>query len=228
MQYDPDEADWIGRRTVEPAGQGAWHRHRQRCGWHASCPTADVGRVDRPATEHGSLQHAAGAREVALPPNGRIQMPDAHRERARPTGWAKGAQHHREPTRPPASLNLQAKKLGVLREGEQRTAAVCFSPSAEGLVRHDMARAAAIYVPTCRHAGRLRRRRRSKACITYSDLHGKHTASPPPGPTAIRSQPAGCGAAWKRSCPTSVDAPTAWILRKADVRRLGEPPCRQP
>lgn len=106
-RFDPDEADWIGRRL----------RLRRK--------TLTIGDDDAGGTlvalpvlgELIDLQRnleafaSAGAREIALPPNGRIQFP-------RLTGastayWVGEATSITESTPATGNLDLQAKKLGV-------------------------------------------------------------------------------------------------------------------
>src|SRR5205085_5311256 len=84
---------------------------------------------------------AAGAQEIALPPNGRIQFPKL-------TGgstayWVGEGSPLTESTPATGNLDLQAKKLGVFVKMNNELLRFA-SPSAEGLVRFDMARAAAM------------------------------------------------------------------------------------
>jgi hypothetical protein len=105
-KYDPDEADWIGRR----AGL-----RRKALGTDVE----DGGILIPPAMlgELIDLQRnfeafaAAGAREVALPPNGRIQFPKL--SGASSAYWVGEASAITESQPSTDSLSLQAKKLGV-------------------------------------------------------------------------------------------------------------------
>src|SRR5205085_5048611 len=83
----------------------------------------------------------AGAQEIALPPNGRIQFPKL-------TGgstayWVGEGTSITESAPATGNLDLQAKKLGVFVKLNNELLRFA-SPSAEGLVRFDMARAAAL------------------------------------------------------------------------------------
>ena len=84
------------------------------------------------------------------------------------------------------------------------------SPSAEGLVRFDMARAAALKADLAMLEGTGGTQ--IKGLITYSGI-GSHTASSPAA-NGDTFQPADV-ALMESKLPDAVDAPTAWVMRKA-------------
>lgn len=84
------------------------------------------------------------------------------------------------------------------------------SPSAEGLVRHDMARAAALKADLAMLEGTGGTQ--IKGLITYSGI-GTHTASTT-GTNGDTFQPADV-ALMDSKLPDAVDSPTAWVMRKA-------------
>ena len=136
-KYDPDEADWIGRR-LNPL--------RKALG--TITDTAGGSMVPLPMLgELIDLQRSlevfatAGAREVALPPNGRVQFPKL--TAASSAYWVGEGSTITESQPTTGNLDLQAKKLGVLVKINNELLRFA-SPSAEGLVRLDMARAAAL------------------------------------------------------------------------------------
>src|SRR5258707_8523522 len=83
----------------------------------------------------------AGAQEVALPPNGRVQFPKL--TAASTAYWVGEGSAITESAPTTGNLDLQAKKLGVFVKLNNELLRFA-SPSAEGLVRLDMARAAAL------------------------------------------------------------------------------------
>lgn len=107
-KYDPDEADWLTRRagfrtkalgTIDDAAGGSF------------VPLPVLGELID-LQRNLEAMAAAGSREIALPPNGRIQFPKL-------TGgstayWVGEASPITESTPATGNLDLQAKKLGVL------------------------------------------------------------------------------------------------------------------
>jgi len=201
-RFDPDEAVWIGRRL----------------GLHAKAlgtigDTTGGTLVALPVLgELIELQRnmevfaSAGCREIALPPNGRIQFPKL-------TGgstayWVGEAAAITESTPSTGNLDLQAKKLGVFVKLNNELLRFA-SPSAEGLVRLDMARVAALKADLAMLEGTGGTQ--LKGLITYNDLTA-HTASTT-GTNGDTFQPEDV-ALMEGKLPDAVEAPTAWIIRK--------------
>ena len=151
---------------------------------------------------------AAGAQEVALPPNGRMQFPKL-------TGgstayWVGEGEPITESQPATGNLDLQAKKLGVLVKVNNELLRFA-SPSAEGLVRLDMARVAALKADLAMLEGTGGTQ--IKGLLTYCGIthaHGQHDRAR----TATRSSRQDV-ALMDGKLPDAVDAPTAWVMRKA-------------
>src|SRR5438067_2902938 len=166
-KYDPDEADWIVRRL---------NPHRKALG--TLTDTAGGTLVPLPMLgELIDLQRSlevfatAGAREVALPPNGRIQFPKL--TAASTAYWVGEGSSITESQPTTGNLDLQAKKLGVFVKLNNELLRFA-SPSAEGLVRLDMARAAALKADQAMLEGTGGTQ--IKGLTTYTGI-GTHTAS---------------------------------------------------
>jgi HK97 family phage major capsid protein len=201
-KYDPDEADWLTRRagfrtkalgTIDDAAGGSF------------VPLPVLGELID-LQRNLEAMAAAGSREIALPPNGRIQFPKL-------TGgstayWVGEASPITESTPATGNLDLQAKKLGVLVKLNNELLRFA-SPSAEGLIRYDMARAAALKADQAMLEGTGGTQ--IKGLITYSGI-GTHTASTT-GANGDTFQPQDV-AAMEAKLPDAVDAPSAWIMRK--------------
>src|SRR5262249_3538764 len=146
----------------------------------------------------------AGCQEIALPPNGRIQFPKL-------TGgstayWVGEATSITESTPATGNLDLQAKKLGVF--GKINNEPLPFaSPSAEGLVRLDMARVAALKADLAMLEGTGGTQ--IKGLITYNDVT-THTATTT-GTNGDTFQPEDV-ALMEGKLPDAVEAPTAWLF----------------
>jgi HK97 family phage major capsid protein len=202
-KFDPDEADWIGRRLS---------LHRKALG--TLTDTAGGTMVPLPMLgELIDLQRSlevfatAGAREVALPPNGRIQFPKL--TAASTAYWVGEGSSITESQPTTGNLDLQAKKLGVFVKLNNELLRFA-SPSAEGLVRLDMARAAALKADLAMLEGTGGTQ--IKGVITYSDIT-THTASTT-GTNGDTFTPADV-ALMESKLPDAVEAPTAWVMRKA-------------
>jgi HK97 family phage major capsid protein len=150
---------------------------------------------------------SAGAREVALPPNGRVQFPKL--TGASTAYWVGEGSAVTESQPTTGNLDLQAKKLGVLVKLNNELLRFA-SPSAEGLVRLDMARAAALKADLAMLEGTGGTQ--IKGLITYSGI-ATHTASTP-GANGDTFQPNDI-ATMESKLPDVVEAPTAWVMRKA-------------
>jgi HK97 family phage major capsid protein len=202
-RFDPDEAGWIGRRTgLRSKALGT------------TDDTAGGTFVPLPMLgELIDLQRSlevfasAGAQEVALPPNGRVQFPKL--TGASTAYWVGEGNPITESQPTTGNLDLQAKKLGVFVKLNNELLRFA-SPSAEGLVRFDMARAAALKADLAMLEGTGGTQ--IKGLSTYSGI-GNHTASVAGGsgdtftPTDV--------ALMESKLPDAVDAPTAWVMRKA-------------
>src|SRR5207237_1908318 len=149
---------------------------------------------------------SAGAREIALPPNGRIQFPKL-------TGgstayWVGEAASITESTPTTGNLDLQSKRLGVFVKMNNELLRFA-SPSAEGLVRFDMARVAALKSDLAMLEGTGGTQ--IKGLLTYSDITA-HTASTTGGTgDTFQAQDV---AKMHSKLPDAVTSPSAWVMRK--------------
>jgi HK97 family phage major capsid protein len=200
-RFDPDEADWIARRTrtkalgtLDDAAGGSF------------VPAPMLGELID-LQRNLEAMATAGAREVALPPNGRIQFPKL--AGASTAYWVGEGNPITESQPATGNLDLQAKKLGVLVKLNNELLRFA-SPSAEGLIRYDMARAAALKADQAmlEGAGGLQ----IKGLITYAGIatHAAATA----GANGDTFQPQDV-AAMEAKLPDAVDSPTAWVMRKS-------------
>lgn len=203
-KYDPDEADWIARRLGGVRGKALGTTGDTAGGSLVASPMlGELIDLQRNLEAFAT----AGAREVALPPNGRIQFPKLT---AGSTAYWVGEGAAVTETQPTTgSLELQAKKLGVLVKLNNELLRFA-SASAEGLVRFDMARAAALKADLAMLEGSGGTQ--IKGVTTYSGI-GTHTASGAGanGDTFLPQDVAGMEA----KLPDAVDAPTAWLMRKS-------------
>src|SRR6185312_5253464 len=108
----------------------------------------------------------AGAREVALPPNGRVQFPKL--TGASTAYWVGEGSSITESTPTTGNLDLQAKKLGIFVKLNNELLRFA-SPSAEGLIRYDMARVAALKADLAMLEGTGGTQ--IKGLLTYSDIN---------------------------------------------------------
>ncbi len=201
-RFDPDEAGWLARRIgLRDKALGTL------------TDTAGGTLVGFPALgELIELQRnleafaTAGAQEIALPPNGRIQFPKL-------TGgstayWVGESTAITESAPTTGNLDLQAKKLGVFVKLNNELLRFA-SPSAEGLLRFDMARVAALKADLAMLEGTGGTQ--IKGLLTYSDI-GTHTASTT-GANGNTFE-AEDVALMEGKLPDAVAAPTAWLMRK--------------
>ena len=204
-RFDPDEADWIApqARASAPKALGTLS------------DTAGGTLVPLPMLgELIDLQRnlevfaTAGAQEVALPPNGRIQFPKLTGGVDRLLG-RRGDRDHREPAddRQPRPAGQEARRV---REAEQRAAALR-QPVGRGAgpARHGPRRGAE------GRPGDARRDRRHADQGAASPTRGitTHTASTT-GANGDTFEPQDV-ALMESKLPDAVDAPTAWVMRKA-------------
>ena len=200
-RFDPDEADWLARGG--------------RFGRKAMTLTSDAEGFTRLPVlgELIDLQRslevfaAAGATEVALPPTGRLAFPKVTGSstaywvgEAAPIGESQPATGH---------LELQAKKLGVLVRLSNELLRFA-SPSAEGLVRFDMARSAALKADLAMLEGTGGTQ--IKGLTTYPGVASYSPAAAGPNGDRLGVEDL---AGMEARLPDAVDAPSAWVMRKS-------------
>ncbi|MFO0809064.1 MAG: phage major capsid protein [Gemmataceae bacterium] len=197
-RFDPDEALWIARKTkalgtINDLAGGSL------VGFPALGELVELQR-------NLEVFANAGAQEVALPPNGRLQFP-------KQTGgstayWVGEAAAVTESTPGTGSLDLQAKKLGVLVKVNNELLRFA-SPSAEGLIRLDMARVAALKADLAMLEGTGGTQ--IKGLLTYSDIRSHSASTPGADGDTFEAQDV---ALMESKLPDAVSAPTAWVMRK--------------
>lgn len=197
-RFDPDEALWVARKT-KALGTASDLAGGSLVGFPALGELIELQR-------NLEVFANAGAQEVALPPNGRLQFP-------KQTGgstayWVGEAAAVTESQPATGSLDLQAKKLGVLVKVNNELLRFA-SPSAEGLIRTDMARVAALKSDLAMLEGTGGTQIRG--LLTYSDIQ-THTASTT-GTDGDTFEPQDV-ALMESKLPDAVAAPTAWVMRK--------------
>jgi HK97 family phage major capsid protein len=202
-KFDPDEADWIGRRA------GLRTKALVTDNDTAGGTLVPLPMLGELIDLQRSLEvfATAGAQEVALPPNGRVQFPKL--TGASTAYWVGEGSAITESTPSTGNLDLQAKKLGVFVKLNNELLRFA-SPSAEGLVRFDMARAAALKADLAMLEGTGSTQ--IKGLTTYTGIT-THTAGTP-GTNGDTFTPADV-AAMESKLPDAVDAPSAWVMRKA-------------
>lgn len=201
-RFDPDEANWIQRRLnprIKALGTLSDLAGGSLVGFPMLGEIIDLQR-------NLEAFAAAGAQEIALPPNGRMQFPKL-------TGgstayWVGEGSSITESEPTTGNLDLQAKKLGVFVKMNNELLRFA-SPSAEGLVRHDMARVAALKADLAMLEGTGGTQ--IKGLLTYSGITS-HTASTV-GANGNTFE-AGDVALMEGKLPDAVAAPTAWLMRK--------------
>ena len=200
--FDPEEALWIGKRigmhakslgTISDLAGGSL------VGFPMLGELIDLQR-NLEAISH------AGSQEIALPPNGRIQFPKLTGGSTAYWVGEGNAITESEPTT--GNLDLQAKKLGIFVKLNNELLRFA-SPSAEGLVRNDMARVAALKSDLSMLEGTGGTQ--IKGLLTYSGI-SSHTASTVgTNGNTFEVQDA---ALMDGKLPDAVTAPTAWVMRK--------------
>jgi HK97 family phage major capsid protein len=201
-RFDADEAAWIARKTglaTKALGTVSDIAGGVLVGFPVLGEMIELQR-------NLEALAAAGCQEIALPPNGRIQFPKL-------TGgstayWVGEAMSITESTPATGNLDLQAKKLGIFVKINNELLRFA-SPSAEGLVRLDMARVAALKADLAMLEGTGGTQ--IKGLITYGDIV-THVASTTGG-TGDTFQPEDV-ALMEGKLPDAVVAPTAWLFRK--------------
>jgi HK97 family phage major capsid protein len=201
-RFDPDEADWLVRRAgLRTKALGSLNDLAG--GTLVGLPV--LGELIELQRNLEAVSNA-GAQELALPPNGRIQFPKL-------TGgstayWVGEAAAVTESTPATGNLDMQAKKLGIFVKLNNELLRFA-SPSAEGLVRLDMARVAALKADLAMPEGTGGTQ--IKGLITYTDVT-THTASTVgANGNTFQAQDV---ALMEGKLPDAVAAPTAWLMRK--------------
>jgi HK97 family phage major capsid protein len=202
-QYDPDEADWLTRRTG--ARTKALGTLDDTAGG-SMIPTPMLGELID-LQRNLEAMSTAGAREIALPPNGRVQFPKL--TNASTAYWVGEGNPITESQPGTGNLDLQAKKLGVLVTLNNELLRFA-SPSAEGLIRYDMARAAALKADQAmlEGTGGLQ----IKGLTTYAGIVSHSASSAGANGDMVQPQDV---AAMEAKLPDAVDTPSAWLMRKA-------------
>lgn len=204
-RFDPDEADWI-RRRLPTSGfvSKALSTQSDISGgsWLALPVLGEIIDLQRRLEVFAQ----AGAQELALPPNGRIQFPKL-------TGsstayWVGEGNPITESQPNTGHLQLQAKKLGVLVKLTNELLRFT-SASAEALVRYDMARSAALKADLAMLEGTGGQQ--IKGLLTYTGVVS-HTASVV-GTNGNSFQPEDVPL-MESKLPDAVATPTAWVMRK--------------
>lgn len=201
-RFDPDEASWIARRV------GMRTKALGTLGDLAGGSLVPLPMMGELIDLQRNMEAfaSAGAQEVALPPNGRLQFPKL-------TGgstayWVGEGTSVTESQPTTGNLDLQAKKLGVFVKVNNELLRFA-SPSAEGLVRHDMARVAALKADLAMLEGTGGTQ--IKGLLTYSGIT-THTASTVGASgNTFEAQDV---ALMEGKLPDAVAAPTAWLMRK--------------
>jgi HK97 family phage major capsid protein len=201
-RFDPDEASWIVRK-LNPRTKALGALSDIAGGALVSLPV--LGELIELQRNMEAFANA-GAQEIALPPNGRIQFPKL-------TGgstayWVGEGTAITESTPATGNLDLQAKKLGVFVKLNNELLRFA-SASAEGLVRFDMARVAALKADLAMLEGTGGTQ--IKGLLTYSDITTQIASTT--GANGDTFQPQDV-AKMEGKLPDAVSAPTAWLMRK--------------
>ncbi|HEX3148466.1 MAG TPA: phage major capsid protein [Gemmataceae bacterium] len=201
-RYDSEEANWIARRlgmrtkalgTLSDIAGGSL------------VPLPMMGELIDLQRNLETFANA-GAQEVALPPNGRLQFPKL-------TGgstayWVGEGTSITESTPATGNLDLQAKKLGIFVKVNNELVRFA-SPSAEGLIRNDMARTAALKADLAMLEGTGGTQ--IKGLLTYSGITAHTASTVAAGGNTFEAQDV---ALMEGKLPDAVVAPTAWLMRR--------------
>jgi HK97 family phage major capsid protein len=149
---------------------------------------------------------SAGAQEIALPPNGRLQFPKL-------TGgstayWVGEGTSITDNDPSTGSLDLQAKKLGIFVKVNNELLRFA-SPSAEGLLRFDMARTAALKADLAMLEGTGGTQ--IKGLLTYSGITSHTASTVGSNGNQFEAQDV---ALMESKLPDAVASPTAWLMRR--------------
>lgn len=201
-RFDLDEANWIGRKLgIRTKALGTL----SDLAGGTLVPFPVLGELIDLQRNMEAFANA-GAQEIAMPPNGRIQFPKLTGGSTAYWVGEGSAITESEPTT--GNLDLQAKKLGVFVKVNNELMRFA-SPSAEGLVRYDMARVAALKSDLAMLEGTGGTQ--IKGLLTYSGI-STHTASTV-GANGNTFE-AGDVALMESKLPDAVAGPSAWLMRK--------------
>ncbi len=201
-RFDLDEARWIGRRAgIHTKALGTVS---DLAGGSLVAPSMLGELIDLQRNMEAFA--GAGAQEIALPPNGRIQFPKL-------TGgstayWVGEGTAITDNDPATGNLDLQAKKLGVFVKMNNELLRFA-SPSAEGLVRFDMARVAALKSDLAMLEGTGGTQ--IKGLLTYSGVTAHTASTVAANGNTFEAQDV---ALMEGKLPDAVASPTAWLMRK--------------
>jgi len=201
-RFDPDEASWIARRVgMRTKALGTL----SDIAGGTLVPLPMLGELIDLQRNLEAFA-SAGAQEVALPPNGRLQFPKL-------TGgstafWIGEGTSITDADPATGSLDLQAKKLGVFVKVNNELMRFA-SPSAEGLVRHDMARVAALKSDLAMLEGTGGTQ--IKGLLSYSGITSHTATTVGANGNTFEAQDV---AAMEGKLPDAVATPTSWLMRK--------------
>ena len=201
-RFDPDEASWIARRVgMRTKALGTL----SDLAGGSLVPLPMMGELIDLQRNLESFANA-GAQEVALPPNGRLQFPKL--TSGSTAYWVGEATSVTESQPTTGNLDLQAKKLGIFVKVNNELLRFA-SPSAEGLIRHDMARVAALKADLAMLEGTGGTQ--IKGLLTYSGITSHTATTVGANGNTFEAQDV---ATMEGKLPDAVAAPSAWLMRK--------------
>src|SRR5262245_27664343 len=201
-RFDPDEASWIARRVgLRTKALGTL----SDIAGGSLVPLPMMGELVDLQRNMEAFANA-GAQEVALPPNGRLQFPKL--SGGSTAYWVGEGTSVTESAPSTGNLDLQAKKLGIFVKVNNELLRFA-SPSAEGLIRHDMARTAALKADLAMLEGTGGTQ--IKGLLTYSGITSHTASTVGANGNTFEAQDV---ALMEGKLPDAVAAPTAWLMRK--------------
>jgi HK97 family phage major capsid protein len=201
-RFDVDEANWISRKLgIRTKALGTL----SDLAGGSLVPFPVLGELIDLQRNMEAFANA-GAQEIAMPPNGRIQFPKLTGGSTAYWVGEGSAITESEPTT--GNLDLQAKKLGVFVKVNNELMRFA-SPSAEGLVRYDMARVAALKADLAMLEGTGGTQ--IKGLLTYSGISTHTASSVGANGNTFEAQDV---ALMESKLPDAVAAPSAWLMRK--------------
>jgi HK97 family phage major capsid protein len=201
-RFDPDEAGWIARRVgLRTKALGTL----SDIAGGSLVPLPMMGELIDLQRNMEAFANA-GAQEVALPPNGRLQFPKL--SGGSTAYWVGEGTSVTESAPSTGNLDLQAKKLGIFVKVNNELLRFA-SPSAEGLIRHDMARTAALKADLAMLEGTGGTQ--IKGLLTYSGVTAHTATTVGANGNTFEAQDV---ALMEGKLPDAVAAPSAWLMRK--------------